>query len=214
MTTNLVNLIFDQFLSIVEGASKKSCFCFDKCDFEFRTRELLNHRLIDVKYVICDECGRKRDVIATIDYTNICVEDLITCKWVGYLERLANEFVCDICPKKLSIVKDELKKCRPQPPKWKPFPCRNITTVIHKRKPVIREPECEVIIEKGCECVPQCIRRTCEPKREIVIRYEEEKPWKCGDVSCIVETDLPKKHDWKIHKGNKDFNNHEWNIQE
>ncbi|XWV25643.1 hypothetical protein QJ856_gp0110 [Tupanvirus deep ocean] len=210
MANNLVQLIFDQFLEIVEGLSRKSCFDFDECDFDYRVRELVGHRLIDVIYVVEDKCGRRRDVIVTIDFTNICVEDLITCKWVEYLEKLAHEFVNDICPKRLMIVKDEPKKCRPQPPKWEPFPCRNITTVIRKKKPVPKEPECEIIIEKECECVPLCKREPCVPKQQVIVKYEEEKPWKCGDFSILVEEPKEKHHDFKWHKGNKDFNHHQW----
>lgn len=209
MANNLPQIIFEQFLDIVEKHSRKACFEFNECDFDYRVRILVQHRLIDVIYVVQDKCGRRSDIIVTIDFTNICLEDLISCKWVDYLEKLAIEFIHDICPKKIVIVKDEPKKCRPQPQVFRPFPCKTVTTII-KKKPIIHEPECEVIIEKECaECVPVCKREPCIPKQHIVIRLEEEKPWKCGDFSFLVEN-KEKDHDFEHHKGNKDYNHHLW----
>lgn len=209
MTSNLAQIIFEQFLEIVEKFAKHACFKFDECDFEYRIRELVMHRLIDVIYVVEDKCCRRRDVIVTIDFTNICLEDLITCKWVDYLEKLAREFICDICPKKLVIIKEEKKKCRPQPPKWEPFPCK-ITTTIIRKKPIIRKPECEVIIEKECECIDECLREPCVPKKQVIIRFENEKPFKCGDFTMLVKDHDELKHDFEKHKGNTDFNHHKW----
>lgn len=211
MANNIAQLIFEQFLEIVEKLSKKACFDFNECEFEYRVRELVGHRLIDVIHIVEDKCGRRRDVVVTIDFTNICVDDLITCKWISYLEKLANEFISDICPKRIIIAKEEPKKCRPQPPKWEPLPCGAITTVIHKTKPVIKEPECEVIIEKECECVPECERERCIPKQKVIIKYDEEKlPHKCGDVEILVKKPKEKDHDWEKYKGNYDYNNHIW----
>jgi len=164
---------------------------------------------LDVIYIIEDKCGRRRDVIITIDITNICTEDLILCKWVEYLEKLAREFIHDICPKKLVIIKDVKRKCREQPPKWVPFPCKTVTTVIKKR-PIIHEPECEVIVERECECIPECIRRPCIPKKQLIIRYETEKPWKCGDHDELVIEPEHKHHDFNKRRGNVDFNDHVW----
>lgn len=211
MANNLVNVIFNQFLGIVEKISKKACFEFDECDFDYRVRELAGHRLIDVIYVVEDKCGRRHDVVATIDFTNICFEDLTNSEWKTYLNRLAVEFVNNICPKKYEIPLDEKRKCRPQPPAWTPLPCNNITTVIHKRKIVTPEPECEVIIENECECVPLCKRKTCsEPKHTYVVKYITEKPWKCGDVTSVVKDPIEKLHDFHELNGNPDYNNHKW----
>ena len=206
---NLVQIIFEQFLEIVEVLSKKSCFKFNECDFDFRVRELVKHQLLDVIYVIEDKCGRRRDVIVTIDITNICLEDLILCKWVEYLEKLAREFIHDICPKKLVVIKDEQRKCRPQPPRWEPFPCKTVTTIIRK-KPIIHEPECEIIIEKECECIEECKRQPCIPKKQLIIRYETDKKWKCGDHDELVREPEQKKHDFKPCRGNIDYNHHLW----
>lgn len=209
MANNVVQVIFDQFLGIVERLSKKACFEFNECDFDYRVRDMVTYRLLDVIYVICDKCGRRRDVIVTIDITNICFEYLTTCKWVEYLEKLAHEFISDICPKKMVIVKEEPKKCRPQPPTWKPFPCNNVVTVIRKKEPIVEEPECEVIVEKECECVPECVREPCVPKQQVIIKYENEKPFKCGVPTFLIE-EKEKDHDFQTLKGNKDYNNHIW----
>lgn len=210
MASNLVQLIFNQFLEIVERLAKHACFVFDECEFDYRVREMIGHKLLDVIYIVEDKCGRRRDVLVVIDITNICYEDLVTCKWVEYLEKLAKEFVDDICPKKYVIVKDEVKKCRPQPPRWTPFPCSNVTTVIHRRKHVPVEPECEVVVERECECVPLCKREHCVPSEKIVIKYDKVTPWKCGDYSVLVEEPQVNKHDFNVYKGHQDYNNHLW----
>ena len=207
--SNLVQVIFEQFLEIVEVSSKKACFVFDECDFKYRVRILIGHQLLDVIYVVQDKCGRHNDVIVTIDITNICLEDLISCKWVAYLEKLAREFIHDICPKKLVVIQDIPKKCRPQPPRWEPFPCKTVT-IITKKKPVVVKPECEIIIERECECVPECKRKPCIPKKQIIIRYEDDKKWKCGDHDVLVKEPKHKKHDFEKSRGNKDFNHHLW----
>ena len=209
MANNLVQIIFEQFLEIVQQFSKKACFCFNECDFDYRVRELANHRLLDVIYVVQDNCGRRRDVIITIDITNICLDSLISCKWVNYLETLAREFISNICPKKFIVMKHETRKCRPQPPKWQPFPCRNIT-VIRKKRPCLPPPEIEVIVEKPNRCIPQCIREPCIPKQEITIIYEPEVRPKCGEATFLVNEPKQKRHDWNVHKGTTDFNDHIW----
>lgn len=210
MANNLIELIFEQFIEIVIGLSRKSNCKLDECDFDYRVREFVGHRLIDVVYVDEDKCGRRRDIITQIDSTNICLEDLTTCRWVAYLEKLAKAFLCDICPIKLSIVKDEPRKCRPQPHKWQPFECKTVTTIIRKRKPVKKEPVCDIIIEKECECIPLCKREPCEPKHKVIIKYEAEKPWKCGDCEVLVEEPEERKHDFNWFKCNQDFNHHKW----
>ena len=208
MSSNLVNLIFNQFVEIVIKLAKKSNCDVDECDFNYRVRELVGHRLIDVIFVAEDNCGRRRDVVISIDFTSICFSDLTTCSWVAYLEKLAAEYVCDICPKKLMVVKNELKKCRPQPAKWCPLPCRNTTTIIKKKPYCPPEPECEVIICQEDECIPVCERKPCCPKKEIIVKYQSEKPWKCGDCTTLVTES--EGHDFVEHKGNKDYNHHQW----
>jgi len=210
MAIDIVQLIFDQFLEIVQRLSRKSCFEFNECDFEYRVREYVGHRLIDVIHINEDKCCRRKDAVITIDSTSICVEDLTSCKWVNYLEKLALEFINEICPKKLVVIKEEPKGCRPQPPKWQPFPCRNVTTIIRKKKPVCPEPECEVIIQNECECVPVCKRCPCIPSEKVIIKYENENQRKCGDYGILVETPAQPKHDFNSNKGHKDYNNHLW----
>ena len=207
MSQDLAHLIFEQFIEILEKLAKKSPCKFNECDFDYRVRELVGHRLIDVIFIAKDKCGRRSDVIIAIDFTSICLEDLISCKWVNYLEKLAREFLNDICPKKLVIVKDEKRKCREQPPRWEPFPCKVITTIINKKKIIKQKPECEIIIEKECECVPECVRAPCIPKKQIIIRHQTEKPKCCGDNLRLVEH----KHEkFAKCRGNNDYNNHVW----
>lgn len=186
MAHNVVEIIFDQFLEIVERLSKKSCFKFNECSFKYRVRDAVHHRLLDVLYVATDKCDRQREVIVTIDITNICYDDITTCKWVNYLETSAEEFVHDICPAKYVVVKEHVSQCRVEPPRWEPLPCNSTTTIIRK-KPVEPEPECEVIVERECECVPECKREKCHSKHTVIIREQEERPWKCGDYSFPVK---------------------------
>lgn len=211
MMNSLAKLIFEQFLQIVEKlVGKKGCIKFNECDFDFRVRELVNHRLIDVIYVAEDICKRCTSVVVTIDFTNICLEDLTSCKWICYLKTLAKEFVCDICPKKLDIVKDKPKKCRPQPPKWNPFPCKHTITIIKEKEQEFEKPKCKVIVEKDCECIPMCKRIPCVPRKKIIIKNISRKRHNCSDFTILVEK-KNKKHDWDSFKDHTDFNNHIWN---
>lgn len=218
MASDLVNVIFNQFVSIVERFAKKSCFEFNECDFDYHVREAVGHRLIDVVYVVEDKCGRRHDVIATIDYTNICFEDLTSPEWKDYLSKIAIEFVNDICPKKYEIPSTHKRKCRTEPPHWEPLPCGIITTVIKKQVIPEPEPDYEVVIENECACVPICKRTTCTgPKQQYVIKYVTESPWKCGDVTQVVDDDKKyhhkeqdRPHYFSDNKGHPDFNNHKW----
>lgn len=209
---NLVETIFEQFLDIVEKKAKKSCFEFDECDFNFKVIEAVKHKLLVVIFEQEDKCGRHREVTATIDITNICFEDLTSCAWIAFLKKTAVEFVNDICPKKFVIVKDKHRKCRERPHVFEPFPCKTITTVIKKRVPPKVEEECKVIIEEPCPCAPKCKRVPCHSKKEIIIQFEDDKEHKCGDHSVFVDEHHEKKeHDFGSHKGNKDWNDHQWN---
>lgn len=211
MTNSLVQIIFDQFLQIVEKLARKSCFEFDECDFEFRTREFKTYHIIDVLFASKDKCGRHRDVVVTIDITNICLEDLVNKKWVQYLKKLAKELIADICITKIAIVKVRKEKCREQPPQWKAFPCRNITTIVRKLKPIEKEPKVKVIVKEECECVPECKREKCCPKNIVYIKHQKESSSCCGDNPILVEDhDEGKSHHWKKHKGNTDYNHHGW----
>lgn len=209
---NLVETIFAQFLTIVEKKSKKSCCEFDQCDFNYRIVEAVKHKLMIVLFEQDDKCGRRHEVTATIDITGICFKDLTSCDWVAYLKKIAAEFINDICPKKFIIVKDKPKKCRERPHVFEPFPCKTITTVIKKRIPPPAEEEPKIIIEKECECVPKCKRVPCNPKKEIIIRFEDEKPGKCCDNLVYVDDSKNlKDHDYGMCKGTKDWNDHQWN---
>lgn len=209
MVNNLPQIIFDQFLQIVEKLSACACFEFSYCDFDYRVYERVHHKLLDVYYVVQDECKRQSEIVVTIDITNICLEYLTHCKWVDYLEKLANEFIHDICPKRIFVVKEEKQKCRNQTPCWSPFPCKKITTVIRKKIPIVQPETCEVIIQNDCECVPEC-KIVPEPiKKQIVVKYEKEKPPKCCGRT-VYEQPNNKKHDWGNCRGNVDYNDHIW----
>lgn len=210
MTKNLVQLIVDQFLDIVEKLSKKACFEYNYCDFEYRVGEGNGYRFIDIIYIRVDECGRHHNVVAQIDITNICYEDLVCHWWVSYLEKIAKTFIHDICPKKYIIVKKENKGCRPQPPKWCPAPCKITTTIYKKVKPICPEPEVEVIVEEECPCIKTCIREECCEPEHVIIRYEQPKISCCGCNLILKESPRKKKHDFKSHSGNIDFNHHKW----
>lgn len=207
MAQDLVQIIFEQFIEILQKKAKKTPCKFGECDFDYRVREMVGHRLIDVIFISKDKCGRRHDSIITIDFTNICLEDLVTCKWVNYLKRLAREFLNDICPKKLVVVKDVPKKCRQEPPRWEPFPCKVVTTIINKKEIIKKKPICKVIVENECECVPECKREPCVPVKQIIIRHQQEKPKCCGEKLVLVE---PKHNKFEKCKGNDDFNNHVW----
>lgn len=211
MANNLVQLIFNQFIEILEDIAAKDakCFEFNKCEFDYRVREKVNHRLLDVKFTIKEECDRPRDVIKEIDITGICYEDLTTCKWVDYLTTLAKEYVNEICPTRYVIIKEEPRKCRPQPPQWCPFPCKKTTTIIRKVPIIEKKPECEVIIEKGCECINECLREVPPCKEQIIIKYEQAPP-KCCEQTILVKPPAEERHSWAVYKGNPDYNNHVW----
>lgn len=205
MAQDLAQIIFDQFVEMVIRFAKKFPCTFGECDFDYRVRESVGHRLVDVLYVTKDNCCRTKNVIASIDFTGICIEYLISCKWVNYLERIAREFLSDICPKKLAVVPDHPKKCREEPPLWEPFPCKVVTTIINKKPFIPQKEECEIIIQKDCECVPDCDRLPCVPKKQIIIKHVDVKPRCCGDNFRLVK---PKNEKFATCRGNTDYNNH------
>lgn len=208
MTNNIPHIIFEQFLQILLELAESKCV-LDECDFQYQVKELVKHRLLDIAYTVKDQCCRPRTIIITLDITSICLRDLVCCKWIEYLTKKAKEFLHDICAKKIVVVKENLKPCRVEPPRWEPFPCKTVTTIVRKVVPVI-EDDCEVIIEEEDICVPVCPRVKCKPQKKVLIKYETEEPWKCGDYTVLVREDK-KKHDWGNYKGSYDYNHHVWN---
>lgn len=191
MTPDLVEIIFNQFIEIVENlALKKYCVVVNKCDFDFRVRLLPLVQLIDVLAKAPDRCGKCREVFTTIDITAICFENLPTKKWKQYLKKLALELLAQIfAVNNFVIPKEEcLRKCRPQPV-WCRFPTTCTTVIKQKCNKKEIEPLCEVVFEK-CECIPICPRPVCEKKRKIIIQCEDEVVPKCcgdsddDDISC------------------------------
>ena len=199
MANNLVEIIFEQFLGIVEKQADKCCFDFNECDFKFKVREGRFVLLIDILYRVKLKCNRFRDVIVTIDITSICLEQLPTKKWRQYLKTLAKEFLADICEEKVKIPeKEHIRKCRKEP-EWCRFPTK-CTTVIRKPcKPKVCKPKIKVLVEKECECIKICKPAKCEKKREILIkcdRYPKKNDCKCDDW----ENDDWHDEDWKDDK--------------
>lgn len=209
MTNNLAQIIFDQFYEILEKKSHNYCCDFTVCDFEYRQHQFPNHSVLDVIYIDKDECQRRRDVGVTIDITGICLEDLTRPKWVRYLKKQAHEFLEDICPKRIVIVKEKNETCRKETPCWSPFPCKTITTVVERIKPIEKVHKPKIVIKQECACVPECRREKCEPKRVIVVKKHQEPTTKCGNNLVLVKSNEPK-HDWGFYKGNRDYNNHKW----
>lgn len=184
--TKLAQIVFDQFVEITIKQSQHECPCDDieECCFDYTVRKSGNHTLLDVVYRWENCCGKCREASVTIDITGICIDDLGDCNWLRYLRELANELLSEICTGKYTVIKEECKKCRPQPPRWEPIPCK-ITTVVCKPHPVVC-PEIEhEVIEEVTPCVPCCKRVPCLPKHETIIKRSAPE-WKCGDYSVPV----------------------------
>lgn len=206
MASNLVELIFNQFLDIVEKKAEHACFSFDECDFNYRERHAQNHSLLDVLYVAEDKCGRKRQVIVTLDITKICIEDLTSCRWISYLKSLARQFINDICPKKFAVVKDKRKTCRKEPPRCELPPCRETTTIIRKIKPVVKPEKCKVVVEKCHPCIQKCVREPCPKERKVIIKYVDELPkHDCNNFTVLVKKPHQAKHFFDKHNNEHHF---------
>ena len=218
MSNNLVEIIFEQFLGIVEKQAHKFCFDFDECDFKFKVREGRFVLLIDVLFRVKLKCDRWRDVIVTIDFTSICFEHLPTKKWRQYLKKLAKEFLADIVGENKPHIpeKERIRKCREEP-EWCRFPTKCTTVIRRPCKPKIEKPKIKVLIEKECECIPICKPVKCDKKREILIKcdrfpkkhgcgcddkHDDKKDWK--DDDC--KDDDWKEGDWK----DKDWQEDDW----
>jgi hypothetical protein len=174
MHKDLVLSIFEQFVSVIK---KLPCNCLDSmddCHFDYRIRNQMNSRIIDVIYSSVDKCGRRHDSLVSIDYTSICFEDLSTPQWAEYLIKLAKTMLDKICPEDVTIIPLVHKKCRPQPARWTPLPCKNTTIVTRQLKCERPAIEHEVIMEREPECVTICPSTKCVPKEKIIIKYTEE----------------------------------------
>ena len=182
MANNLVEIIFNQFLDILEKvANKKYCIDIDKCDYNYHIRNLAKVQLIDVITKVKGRCRTVKTVGITIDYTSICLEHLPTKKWKQYLKKLALELLCEIIEDKVFIIpgKEYKKKCREQP-KWCAFPTQCTTVITKKCKPKKVEPKCKIIFENRCECIPVCKRVKIQPERKIIVRCAPQKSY-CSD---------------------------------
>ena len=207
MATNLFELIFNQFVDmVVECAAKKKACKVDNCDFNWRVHDRTGTRVMEIVYLYSDECKRQHNITTIIDITNICTEDLVSCSWIDYITKIARDYVCSICPTRLTIVKEDLPKCREEYPKWQPFVTRTTTTITrqHCVEPVYSEPE--VIIDPGCPCVETCEREPCPSRDRVIIKYKEDKNNCCG----CTQLKTPSRQKYGSWKDNTDYNNHQW----
>lgn len=191
MASNLTQIIFDQFLDYVNAALTREPCTFNPCDFDYRVRVQIGLRLLEVVFNGQDCCGRRTQKIATIDYTNICIEDLTDCKWNLYLEKLAKSFVHEICPVEYIIVKNNYRDCKKETPRWRPPACTVTTTIIES--PIIPDviPEPQVIIERQCECIQTCNHRECPQPEHIIIRQRPCVP--CVPCAPCRETNVERR---------------------
>lgn len=196
MANNLVEIIYEQFLGIVEKLAPKYCFEFNPCDFQYKTRDGVNVQLIDILFRAPGKCDSYRDVIVTIDYTSICLNDLPTKKWKTYLKNLANQFLHEIVYVETFVIPkpEKLRKCRKEP-KWCHFPTK-LTTIIHKPcEPKEEKPKIKVVIEKECVCVPVCHDSPVAPKKKIIIKCDNEpKKPKCNSCNPHHDDDHHESH--------------------
>ena len=185
MTNSINKVIFDQFLSLIEKLTHRSCCNYNECDFDY-VENNKNRNLLTIIHFSCDKCGRVQEASVVVDKTNICLEDLISCRWVEYLESKARELIDEICPWNIRVVPDNPKRCKPHHPVWKPDPCKTTTYITHKNECEESSEECEVIIEKECECIKKCKRIPCVPKRQIIMKYENCEPARCCRNTVLV----------------------------
>ena len=199
MANNLVEIIFEQFLAIVEKLAPKYCFDFNECDFKYKSREGRFVQLIDILYRVHLKCKRFRDVIVTIDFTAVCLEHLPTKKWRQYLKNLAKDFLSDIINEDKFVMpdKERIKKCRKEPV-WCRFPTKCTTVIRRPCKVVKKQPKIKVLVEKECECIPICKPVKCQKKREIIIKCDRFP--KKNDCNCDDKKDWD--NDW-----DNDWNN-------
>lgn len=208
MNSNLYQVIFEQFLDILQQASKRSCPDFDRCAFNYT---LVPPASMNIIYVYRDECCRPRNIVTTIDVANICYNDLCQSKWIEYLTRTATNYVYEICPKKYVIPVCTSQICPDDPPKWTPYPTKLTTTVIQEVCPEPEPEECIVVNETICPCLPICPRKFNSTPRQYVVKKVAARPnFVCGEgFTSLVEETREKYNDYK---GVLDYNSHAWSI--
>lgn len=153
MPTIIVQLIYDQMLQII-ASSNSFCYPFNTCDFTYEAHKDKQNFLLDIIYHVRNECGDSREITTTIDYTNICNDDLVTAKWDEYIQRKAKRFIKDICPTRTSIVKVS-DTCRPKARNWEPFAVGKTTVLNYTQQPTVSKPQVEVHHPRST-CNPSC----------------------------------------------------------
>lgn len=171
MSDKLVEIIFLQFLQIVERLAPQFCFVFDKCDFTFHVRE--NHAiLIDVIFTLNLDCNRTKELITTIDATGICYDDLCGERWLSYLKELAKDFLAEVEElKNLKAPDCDECDCECDVAKWHTFPTKCVTIIKKDCRPKVC-PKVKVIVKKDCRCEKVCPPITHEPKQVILIKCD------------------------------------------
>ena len=184
MCSKLSATIFNQFLSIVDALNTSNCV-IDQCGFSHQTVKHNNYTTLNISYKYVDSCDRCFEILVVIDITNICFQDLPSCKWVNYLENIAEEFLHNVCPKECVVVYPE-KSCRKSPPVWEPFPCTETRYVI--QEDVI--PECHeptIVRTKVCKCEDPCPRHELKTKKKTIIINRVVYPERnCGECPPLV----------------------------
>ena len=171
MAEKLVHVIAKQFLKIVKKRwYDKCCEKFKKCSFEYHSQE--HYHVIVVEHKKSDKCDRIIRTIAKIDHTNICIDDLTSEKWLNYLEEIAYDFVDNICPRKIVIVKKKEKKCKVPPPVVGPFPCKKVTVVYRKVPHKKKRNKKKKVIEQCQKCIKKCDHKKRKCEKIKVIKYE------------------------------------------
>ena len=178
MSSNLAEVIFEQFIEIVKRLSHRYCTHIKTCDVHYTTTDINNILLIELCYEIKTRCSTK-NVHAVINYTSICCDDLTTKSWRTYLKGIAKDFLskivgCDDCE-----IPPPEKKCRPRqvPCKLPKTKCVTIEPCICP--PVPRPTPCKKIIK--CTCY-KCT--SCDKKHQ---KCGCEKPTKeCSCRSIVI----------------------------
>ena len=180
MSQDLVNTIFQQFADILVTVSAQNCFQINQCDLNYRVRSTCNTSLIDICYVpsqpipTTSPCCRPRNMVITINFTNICYNNLPTCKWIQYLQTLANQFMAIILGNNpIAIPTPNVIQPR-KIPCWSRFPVKNTTVINQVCQQQIQTPPSQVIVQNPCPCVNICPQPCYQPQQETIIQCQPQ----------------------------------------
>ena len=193
MSKNIASIIFKQFVGIIQNLPEACRVAMDDCAFDYRVQTCGASRHLEIEHTTIDKCVRRNSRQISLDYTNICYDDLVDNDWIQYLTTMARMLLDKICPKPVNVMPFCKQECRVEPPRWTPMPCKNITIVTRNIKPVEHKVHPTVVIEQECECVSVCKRDVCLPEKQVIIRYVNEPSKKCCNVSskCLPVNQKP-----------------------